>query len=198
MKIAMPPNDTKMRELILHVAKKSENDDKFGAVKLNKILFYADFYSFVKRGKPITGLEYFALSEGPAPRQMLPIIKSMEAAKDIAIKKVSCGRPNPKSVVVALRDPDYSKLDAEDVVIADFIIEKFKGMTGTDLTNMSHEFSGWLSAFYDHGEKTTIPYSSARFDVQTFEFLGIEKPPLAAKFIEHGIQLSRKLAKGAT
>ncbi len=33
------PNDQKLKELILYKADKSEMDLKFGAIKLNKILF---------------------------------------------------------------------------------------------------------------------------------------------------------------
>jgi uncharacterized phage-associated protein len=197
VKIATPPNDIKMRELILHIAQQSESDGKFGAVKLNKILFYADFISFLRRGKSITGLEYFALSEGPAPRQMLPIINSMKKNGDIAIQKINIGLPNPKSKIIALRDPDYTKLEAADIVIVDEIIKRFWNKTGTDLTKISHEFSGWLDAFYNGGEKTTIPYSAAKFDISGFEFLGVENFQLSGKMIEHGRQIAKKFSKPA-
>ena len=64
------PNDQKMKELILHVAIASDKDERFGAVKLNKILFYGDFLSYFRRGRSITNHEYFAIREGPAPRQI--------------------------------------------------------------------------------------------------------------------------------
>ena len=33
-------------------------DSKFGATKLNKILWWSDFLACAQRGKPITGIEY--------------------------------------------------------------------------------------------------------------------------------------------
>jgi Protein of unknown function (DUF4065) len=195
MKFSASHKTGKMRELILHIAKQSEKDEKFGAVKLNKILFYADFLSYFKRGKSITGMEYFALSEGPAPQQMLPILKNMESKGDIAFQQIDVGMPKPKKKLIALRPPEYSKvgLTPEDIVMVDEIIKKCWDYTGTDLTKLSHDFSGWLQAFYTHGEKTVIPYSSAKFDIAAFEFLGIERPPLSAKIIEHGKQLADTL-----
>src|SRR5450631_2039149 len=95
MKIKLPADDGKMEEIILHVAKESEKDDKFGAVKLNKILFYADFLSYLKRGKSITGQEYFALEEGPAPQRLLPIRQKMVKGGDLAIQNIDVGLTNP-------------------------------------------------------------------------------------------------------
>jgi hypothetical protein len=57
----------------LLIATRSEGDEPFGAVKLNKLLFYADFFAYVKFGECITGQEYQKLAQGPAPRRMLPV-----------------------------------------------------------------------------------------------------------------------------
>jgi len=50
--------DKRLRELILLIATRSEGDEPFGAVKLNKLLFYADFFAYVKFGESITGQEW--------------------------------------------------------------------------------------------------------------------------------------------
>src|SRR5258705_13086147 len=92
-----PSDDSKMKELILYVAKASQDDFSFGAVKLNKLLFYADFLSYLRRGKSITDQEYFALREGPAPRRFLPIREEMKNSGEIAIQSVTWGTlPKPQ------------------------------------------------------------------------------------------------------
>ncbi len=53
----------KLRELVLYIADKCEEDRTFGAVKLNKILFYADFISFAEYGEPITGVSTGSLKQ---------------------------------------------------------------------------------------------------------------------------------------
>jgi hypothetical protein len=60
------PDREKLRELILHVARRSEGDIAFGVTKLNKLLFFIDFLACLRFGKPITGEEYQKLDNGPA------------------------------------------------------------------------------------------------------------------------------------
>jgi uncharacterized phage-associated protein len=192
MKIKLPTDDSKMEELILHVAKEGEKDDKFGAVKLNKLLFYADFLSYLKRGKSITGQEYFALDEGPAPQRLLPIRQKMIKGGDLAIQSIDVGLTNPMQKPIALRPPDYKKLEAEDLAIVNSVITKFKDKSGTQLSKMSHEFAGYNIAF-SKGEKTKMPYSLVQFDVEGF--FGIELPCLPKALVEFGKNLHRALTQ---
>ena len=178
-----------MRELILHVSQASDQDEKFGAQKLNKILFYADFMSYLVRGKSITGQEYFALEEGPAPKRLLPIREDMKDKGEIAIKKVNYfGFPQER--VVALRMPDYKKLESQDVAFVDLVIGKLRDMNGREVSELSHNFAGWKIA-WAKGPKTPIPYSIARFDIESF--FGIQPPQLPENLVKHGKALHRKL-----
>lgn len=181
MRTSPGESDNKLRELILHIASASESDDKFGAVKLNKLLFYADFYAYLRFGRSITGQEYFAIEEGPAPRRLVPVREFMVDNRELAIQKIDVGLSKPKHRPVALRDANYSLFTAAEVALVDGVIEQFKDKTGTDLTNLSHNFSGWQIAFAQ-GEKSTIPYSSARFDVKNL--CDMEVPPPPAKLAE--------------
>ena len=192
MKFRAPPDSSKMKELILHVAEMSRSDEQFGSVKLNKILFYADFISYLKRGKSISGQEYFALDEGPAPHLMKPIKLEMESSGDIAIKKeMMFGLPNPRETVIALRPPDYTKLDdAEGIAIVDLVISKLKDKNGKQASELSHEFVGWKIA-YSKGRKTKIKYAMARFDLGAF--FGMEVPELPENLAEYGKRLYQKL-----
>ena len=55
-------DEEKLSELILYISQKCATDPKFGAVKLNKILYLSDFLAFGNWGEPITGVEYQHLS----------------------------------------------------------------------------------------------------------------------------------------
>lgn len=76
-------SDERLAELIVYISQKCANHRKFGATKLNKILFYADFGSFKKYGCSITGTEYMKLPNGPVPRQLVPQRKALLAANAI-------------------------------------------------------------------------------------------------------------------
>jgi hypothetical protein len=189
VRVSMPnyENDAKMKELILYVANASEHDWAFGAVKLNKILFYADFLAYLKRGRSITGQEYFAIKEGPAPKYLLRIRGEMISNGDIELGRVECGMPKRQERTIAKRKANtqiFSKEDLEDV---DRVLKFLDGKTGKDVTKMSHDFAGWKIA-YSKGNKTTIPLASVRFDAKGF--MGFESPPIPAHLIEYGRQLA--------
>src|SRR5437870_5236932 len=76
----------KLRELIIYIADKCEYDQSFGSVKLNKILFFADFISFAKYGVPITGVQYKKYRHGPVPTILKRLRDEMEAGRAIALK----------------------------------------------------------------------------------------------------------------
>jgi hypothetical protein len=150
------PNEGKFRELLLFVARRSEGDPRFGAIKLNKILFYVDFLAYLKLGQPITGQEYFALAQGPAPRYLVRVREQMAAKGDIAIRRKE-SYSGVHERVLALREPDLSQFTAQEVDLVTRVLHFFWGKTGTELTEISHRFPGWRLA----ADKETIPYSVA-------------------------------------
>lgn len=150
------PNDEKLRELILLISEWSQVDPKFGAIKLNKLLFHADFSSFLTYGHPITGQEYFKLPQGPAPRHLKPLTEAMIKKGEFAWQEVLyCGRTQKKPI--ALRAPDTSKLSGNDVELVKQTIQKFWTMSATEISDQSHIFLGWKVAHL----KETIPYATA-------------------------------------
>jgi hypothetical protein len=55
--VPMPNAEDRLRELVLYISERCERDVYFGKTKLNKVLVFADFSSFARTGRPITGLE---------------------------------------------------------------------------------------------------------------------------------------------
>ena len=64
-------NQEKFTELIVYIAEQSKDDPFFGPVKLNKILYYADFRAYRELGHSITGASYRKLTEGSCPPPVL-------------------------------------------------------------------------------------------------------------------------------
>jgi len=149
-------DDKKFRELILLIAQRSEGDPRFGALKLNKLLFYADFLAYARFGKPITGQEYFALPQGPAPKYMVPIREKMIKSGEIAIRERET-LTGIQERTFALREPDLSKFTPEEVNLISSLVQRCFGHTAKYLSELTHKFAGWQFA----KEKETIPYSVA-------------------------------------
>lgn len=150
------PNDAKLRELILLVAEYCQKDPRFGAIKLNKLLFHADFCAFLTHGEPITGQQYFALKQGPAPRRLKPITESMKKKGELAYQDVLYfGRLQKRPV--ALRSPNVSLFSGVEINLVRQTVERFWDLTATEISDQSHLFLGWKVARL--GE--TIPYNTA-------------------------------------
>jgi len=150
------PNDEKFRELVLLIARESEGDPTFGATKLNKLLFFADFRAYLKLGKSITGHEYQRLANGPAPRQLVPLRDEMIRRGDCAIAtRDYFGRKQRH--LIALREPDLGGFTGEEVNLVLSVIKGFWGKDARQMTDKSHRFIGWKLA----KERETIPYEVA-------------------------------------
>lgn len=150
------PDDAKLGELILYIAQQSEGDERFGATKLNKLLFYADFLHYVQFGRSITGQEYQRLDQGPAPRHLLPVQRGLvETEAAIVVERQFHGKRQRKTIV--RRDPNLDLFTATEIAVVNEVLRHCRDMNGSQLSELSHRFPGWLLA--ESGE--TIPYSVA-------------------------------------
>lgn len=150
------PSDEKLRELILYISIQSEGDEPYGRIKLNKLLFYADFLAYLDFNKPITGHEYQALTWGPAPRQLLPIMQDLQRRGEIAIRQIDFyGHEQHRPF--ALREPDLSVFSVSEIALISRLIKRCWGKTARQMTEESHQFVGWQLA----SDKESIPYSVA-------------------------------------
>ncbi len=150
-------DDKKFRELVIHVAQRSTGDPTFGPIKLNKILFHADFVAFGLYGHPITGVEYVKLEHGPGPKDFVHIRDEMIEARDIALEKLPSGAGGPLYRVVALRDPDLSAFTAEEIALVDRWIDSLRGVDPYLISDITHGYRGWRVA---PALGDTIPYGT--------------------------------------
>jgi hypothetical protein len=146
-------SDQKLKELILLLARESEGEPNFGAVKLNKELFYSDFFAYLYLGKPITGHEYIAMELGPGPKYKLSIIHEMERQGELAVRKHAVSRYQ-EDRVFALREPNLKQFTPEEIQLVHDVLKFCHEKTGKDLSTDSHAFLGWSLA----AEKEIIPY----------------------------------------
>ena len=173
-------NDRKMRELILYLASRSEEDPRFSSTKLNKLLFYCDFTAYRQLGQSITGHGYQKLRFGPAPKAMLPILEQMKQDRDcVEIEREVYGRTQRR--VQAKRSPEMSVFSEDERQLADRIIEELWEHSATEVSDLSHDFIGWKAA----RPNELIPYETV--------FVGDPAMPLTSDEIEFCRQLAREV-----
>ena len=146
--------DERLRELILYLADRCSGDDTFGVTRLNKNLMYADFVSFFRRQKAITGAEYMRQRYGPVPRRVKWILTRMQEDGDLVVRKVSVGKHTRHKLIPTRKaKPIFTQ---EDLEIVDKIVQTFSGHTAKAVSDFSHGIA-WRIAGTDG---VGIPYEA--------------------------------------
>lgn len=127
----------KLKNILLYFIEKS------GGVfftKMNKLLFYADFVAYRQTGKGITGLAYKAIQHGPVPVRWDRIYSFYDEINQ-EIVQFSDGRAGTK--LVSKLSPDMTEFDEDELKVLEFVRERFKSETPTQISETSHQEEAW-------------------------------------------------------
>jgi Protein of unknown function (DUF4065) len=135
-------DDRKLRELILYVALRTQDDPYCGAIKFNKILYTADFRAYLELGHSITGHPYVAQEHGPVPKRLLPVRTNLVATGAADVVQEQAG-PYTQDRIYALRQPSRETFSREELDLVDRVIEELRPLHWTKLSAITHETPGW-------------------------------------------------------
>jgi uncharacterized phage-associated protein len=155
--MAIEFNQDKFNELVLYIAQQSEGDPRFGATKLNKLLFYADFGCYRLLGAPITGATYRHLQAGPAPRQLIETRRFLidSDAAEVVNRPYFAGT---LTRIVPKRESNVNGiLSDEELAIVDDVINEFWQYNAHQISERSHREWPWLVT----EDMEDIPYYTA-------------------------------------
>lgn len=156
-----PQTRERLRELMLFIADRCEDDPNFGVTKLNKILYYCDFLAFARLGEPITGISYNKLPFGPVPTAAQIVRDKMRQDGEIVITQE--GSVSFRlSRVVPVREADLSLFTGPQVALIDSVIEAVEGANARRLTDITHG-NAWKVLSYN--------------DIVPYEFVFISDDP---------------------
>lgn len=170
-------DEEKLRELILYIASKSEDDPLFDAVKLCKILFAADMFAYAELGRPLTGADYVKLQYGPMPRQFDEARTRMLDEGCLAMQYVPYA-PYEQRRPVALRKPRLDVFTADEIALVGLILDTFRPTDTRMEVGWSQGVLGWGMAAV--GEQ--IPYP----------LVFLSSQPISPYEMEYGRQTARE------
>ncbi|MEM8923897.1 MAG: Panacea domain-containing protein [Actinomycetota bacterium] len=153
-------DDAKFTELVLHAAQLLVGDPSGGAVKLNKLLYFAETEHYRRTGRTITGVEFQKLPHGPAPRAMLDVRSRLAAAGRARLQSSVTDGGHRLDALVPLAEPDLSLFDESERHTIATVADQLRTMTATEVSELSHRQAGWQ--LVDVGE--TIPHCAALLD----------------------------------
>ena len=152
-------DEGKFAELLLHVASRLQDDRAGGATKLNKVLFFVEFTHLRRHHRVVSGCQFQKLPHGPAPHQLLPVRhRLIDSGAAELVEEDFLGRPQHR--LVPKRPADLTRFTAEELQTIEDVLAQLAGMTGTQVSELSHQEPGWRLT--EIGE--TIPFSSAFLD----------------------------------
>lgn len=136
-KVNLPGGQSRLREASLYIMTRCVEAEAFGLVKLNKILWRADFKAYAARRVPVTGRQYQRLPQGPAPVEMYPVLQDMQRDRDIRIDKRPVGSFEEQRPIAQVT-PSMRYFSADDVAYLDGAIEAYWDFSGRDVSRDSH------------------------------------------------------------
>lgn len=149
-------SEPKLRELVLYVAHRLRDDRAGGATKLNKVLYFAEFAHVRRTGRSITGAQYQKLTQGPAPRRLVPIRDALirSGAAEL-VTETFLGYEQHRLVPRA--SADVSLFTDDELATVDGVLRDLRHLTAKQVSDLSHAEPGWH--LVDDGE--VIPHAAA-------------------------------------
>lgn len=154
--VELAGGQNRLRQMVLYVSKKCANAERFGLIKLNKILWKSDFTSYAEREVPISGRRYQREKFGPIPKDMKPLHRDMAQKGQISVEHIYFDENIVEHRTIPLIDPDLTMFTEADIAYIDRSVRYYWDMTGMETSDDSHGVAWKTRA---NGE--AIPYEAA-------------------------------------
>lgn len=160
----------KLKTAILYTCLRCRASE-LGAVKLHKVLYYADMLHYLDAGAPMTGSTYRKRPLGPMCDQLLPTLRELSDSGHIRISDSEYYGYRKKEFT-AVSAPDMNRLsdDARNLLddVIDFVC---RGNTAKTISDFSHSTPWQIVEFGDelpyHGVLHLIPN---QVSLETFDW----------------------------
>ncbi|MBI9068461.1 MAG: DUF4065 domain-containing protein [Salinivirgaceae bacterium] len=141
------PDYKKTKEVIAFLSTKME----LPKTKLNKLLFYSDFMMYANYGKSITGNAYRAVDYGPVPSNYGMLYEELisDGCLERSFEFYDNGGHCEK--FYSIGQNTENTLTIEEKEILEFIANKFKDYSPSDIVKLSHEEPAWKNNIESKG-----------------------------------------------
>lgn len=147
------PKLDKIVELLLYLAHKRPDADKYQAVKF---FYLADREHLNRFGRPITFDNYFAFPHGPAPSKAMDLLERdkwvMRSARltELPFETEVGPAPNGTPTIFIrkpLREVNKDLFSKSDLDVFDEVLKKYGNATFDELWNLTHSHTAYKTAW---------------------------------------------------
>jgi len=137
-------NLSKFEEVQLYILNKVGSKPNVGESVLYKLLYFIDFNYYEKYEEQLIGATYIKNNYGPTPKEFIKIVEEMERKEELS-RVESQYFQYPQTKYLPLREPDLSKLKANELKMIDSILERLSDMNAAEISEYSHNDVPWLT-----------------------------------------------------
>ena len=142
---------SKFKQVLLNALKYGADEDgKITKTKLAKLVYLADFIWFYEKSKPLTGVKYRKMPQGPVPYEYFRALDELEG-DGIILRK-----PKGQAIMLSLTEKEapIGKLKNDEIEMVKKVSEAWKGKPTLDIVNFTHDQLPWQICLDDE----IIPY----------------------------------------
>jgi hypothetical protein len=144
--------------MILYITAASAQDPRFGIVKLQKLMYFADFTAYRELGRSISSVEYYHMPNGPMADGLKIALAELEDNESVVIQReIRPPARQPAEIVRPRREPRHELFSDQERQILDNVVKRHWSLSGAQISDLVHDEPGWRLT--EHGE--TIPYETA-------------------------------------
>lgn len=144
----------KLKEALHYVIENCADSSRLGAIRLNKILWFADSHAYRENGLTVTGDGYVKRKFGPVPKHVLAALRELQDEGKIVVREVPYTTRKTFREFISLSTPETRELSQSDkewlTAYTDIICNEF---TAARISDISHD-QVWEAA--DEGEEIPL------------------------------------------
>lgn len=134
-------NMEKFKAVLLYILGKVGSKPNVGEVVLYKLLYFIDFNYYEKYEEQLIGASYIKNHYGPTPVEFIKIVEEMEGSDLAKVHDIYFQYPQTK--YLPLREPDLTKLNAQEKKIIDDVLNNLSDMNASQISSYSHNDVPW-------------------------------------------------------
>lgn len=162
-------NLVKFKEILLYILNRVGSKPNVGESVIYKLLYFIDFNYYEKYEEQLIGATYIKNNYGPTPKEFIKIVNEMEGKKELS-KVESQYFQYPQTKYLPRREPDLSKLTANELEMIDNVLKKLSDMTAKQISEYSHNDVPWPTT--EDGrviEYESVFYRTPAYSVRSYD-----------------------------
>ncbi len=130
----------KLKEALHYVIARCDDPARLGAIRLNKIMWFADRYAYRMNGTTITADAYVKRRLGPVPKNVVSAIAELASEGKIAVREAALPSKNVMRHFFRMKAPEVESLSEQDRTILDYVTSVIcDNFSANEISNATHD-----------------------------------------------------------